>query len=163
MALLLNDGWISKSWSGLFCATLSFESINFSSFYYPGTWNCPICVQYPKGYADASAQSSTENTSQNSLDPRLQAAALCDALTDYEAQLIRKALHRPPDDTSSATLSDKKPRFPYPKRKTGVLVQKTLINWTVKVENKQKSGLITLAYIRFSYLYLCRMEEIPSF
>ena len=107
-----------------------------------GTWNCPICLCYPKGYAEPNPGGSSTTTSENCLlDPRLQAAALCDVLTDYEAQLIRKALSRRPHDATaiaSPGAPGRRPRGPHSKSKSTGLVQKPLTNWTMKLESKQK-------------------------
>ncbi len=101
-------------------------------------------------------------TSDHFLDPRLRAAALCDTLTDYEIQLIRKALGknkgrsgRPakapstsPRPSTAATSPKPAPSSPKPK-KTTVLVQKTLTNWAVKVDNKNDGESVLGAYPAF--------------
>ncbi|KAH9278322.1 Histone acetyltransferase KAT6B [Echinococcus granulosus] len=129
-----------------------------------GTWICPICERYPEGYTQPEARPSSlgrENTlaaatattvTQDPLDPRLQAAALCDLLTDYEVQLIRQALQSCGSASKAVTTSTRKPRASRPikseallrPKRSGVLVQKTLTSWALRVESKQKSTDTTM-------------------
>ncbi|KAL5969419.1 Histone acetyltransferase KAT6B [Taenia solium] len=126
-----------------------------------GTWICPICERYPEGYTQPAAHSSSpthENilaaatattSTQGSLDPRLEAAALCDMLTDYEVQVIRRALQSCGSASKATTVSARKLKASQPirsealsrPRRSGVLVQKTLTSWALRVEGKQKINI----------------------
>ncbi|VDK23878.1 unnamed protein product [Taenia asiatica] len=128
-----------------------------------GTWICPICERYPEGYTQPAAHSSSpthENTlaaattttsTQGSLDPRLEAAALCDMLTDYEVQMVRRALQSCGSASKATTVSARKLKASQSiksealsrPRRLGVLVQKTLTSWALRVEGKQKSTVAT--------------------
>ncbi|VDM20290.1 unnamed protein product [Hydatigera taeniaeformis] len=88
---------------------------------------------------------------QSSLDPRLEAAALCDMLTDYEIQMIQRALQSCGSANKAVTMPAKKSKASRPtksesllkSRRSGVLVQKTLTNWALKVEGKYKNPVTT--------------------